>query len=164
MEQKKPITHITAGVIIGAISIAYTIILYLMNLMTNKALGFVSYAILLVGLIIFVNLYGNANNNRLSFGNLFAYGFKTTAIVALMFIVFIVIWNVLFPEYKEKGFEMARQQMEDQGKLSESQIDQGLDIARRFFWVFAIGATVLFMAIIGAIGSLIGAAITKKRP
>ncbi len=54
--------------------------------------------------------------------------------------------------------------MESQGKLSDDQIDQSLNIASKYFWLFAIGGTVLVFIIVGAIGSLIGAAITKKRP
>ena len=34
----------------------------------------------------------------------------------------------------------------------------------KYFWVFAIGGTMLMFVIVGAIGSLIGAAVTKKRP
>jgi hypothetical protein len=54
--------------------------------------------------------------------------------------------------------------MEENPNVSEDQIEQGIDIARRFFWVGLIGGTMFFMILIGAIGSLIGAAVTKKRP
>ena len=54
--------------------------------------------------------------------------------------------------------------MEKQGKLSESEIDKAMEMTRKFFNVFMIGGILLTYAIVGAISSLIGAAITKKRP
>ncbi len=37
-------------------------------------------------------------------------------------------------------------------------------MARKMFWVFTIGAIMLIYAIVGVIGSLIGAAATKQKP
>ena len=54
--------------------------------------------------------------------------------------------------------------MEEQGKMSDEQIDQAMSIGKRFFLPFAIGTIIFFYAVIGAISSLIGAAITKKKP
>jgi hypothetical protein len=164
MEEKKIITNIVAGIVISAILIVYSIVLTFLGLNANPALGWLTYLILLTGLIVFVNLYGNANNNQVSFGNLFAYGFKTTAAVTCIFILFLVIFNLIFPDLREKGFEIARQKMEERGNLTDEQIDQGLQIAKKFFWVGLIGGTLVVFAIVGALGSLIGAAVTKKKP
>ncbi|HEV8284115.1 MAG TPA: DUF4199 domain-containing protein [Chitinophagaceae bacterium] len=164
MEQKKPISHIVAGLILAAVLIIYSIGLTFLGLNANPALAWLTYLILIIGLIVFINLYGNANDNQVTFGNLFAYGFKTTAVVTCIFILFLVLFNLIFPDLREKGFEAARKQMEDRGKLTDEQIDQGLQMARKFFWIGLIGGTLFFFAIIGAIGSLIGAAITKKKP
>jgi len=100
----------------------------------------------------------------MTFGNLFAFGFKTSAVLTIIFILFLIIFNMLFPDLKEKGFEMMRGQLEEQGKISDSQIDDALEMGRKFFWPGLIGGTLLFFLIIGAIASLIGAGITKKKP
>jgi hypothetical protein len=60
--------------------------------------------------------------------------------------------------------EVARTQMESDGKLSEAQIDQAIGMTQKFFIPFAIGGVVIGYLILGAIGSLIGAAIAKKNP
>jgi putative Ca2+/H+ antiporter (TMEM165/GDT1 family) len=65
---------------------------------------------------------------------------------------------------KEKIFDMSRQKMEDNGKMSESQIDQAMEMARKFFIPFAIAGTLIGTLICGAIASLIGAAVAKKKP
>jgi hypothetical protein len=164
MEERKPITHVTAGLIMAALLVVYSIIIQFMGLTQQRSLGLLQYALIMVGLIYFINQYGKAHNYTLSFGNLFAFGFKATAVFTIINIVFLILFFLIFPDMKEKTFEIARQQMEDNPKLTEDQIEQGLDMARRFFWVGLIGGTMFFMILIGALGSLIGAAVTKKRP
>ena len=160
--EKKPISHLIAGIIIAGLIIVYTIILYFSGMQSNQALGWVSYGILILGVIFFVQAFGKANGYHLTFGNLFAYGFKISAFSALIFIAFIVLFNFIFPEFKEKIFETARQNMETQGKYTEDQINTGMEMTRKFFTVFIIAGSLFFFALFGAIGSLIGAAITKK--
>src|SRR5687768_116540 len=164
MEEKKPISHFVAGLIIAAILIIYSTILNYMELFQNQALGWVSYFILIGGLILFVNLYGKAKNNQVTFGNLFSYGFKATAIITLIMILYIVIFFMAFPEFKDKIMETAREGMEKQGKMTDDQIDQGLEMFERNFILFTGGGVLFMYLLLGAIGSLIGAAITKKQP
>jgi hypothetical protein len=103
-------------------------------------------------------------NYQPTFGNLFSYGFKTTAFIALIIIAFFVIFFLAFPDVKEKGFDMARQKMEEKGTFTQDQINQAMETFRKMFWIITIGGIMFIYAIVGAIGSLIGAAITKKNP
>ncbi|MFI5134017.1 MAG: DUF4199 domain-containing protein [Chitinophagales bacterium] len=163
MQQQKPISHFIAGAVIAGILIIFSCILYFAKLQ-DSGINWLQYLIILGGLIIFINLYGKALNNQVSFGNLFSYGFKTTAFFTLLVIIFTVIFLLIFPDLKEKGFEMARQKLENKGTLTEEEIDKAMELGRKMFWPFAIGGILLIYAIIGAISSLIGAAVTKKSP
>lgn len=164
MEQKKPISHLVAGLIIAAVLIVYTIILQFSKIMQTGIFAWIPPLIIVAGLVTFINIYGNAQKNQVSFGNLFSYGFKTTAVITLVIIFFTIVFFLIFPEIKTKMFETARQQMEERGNLTEDEIEKGLSTWQKMFWVFAIGGILLIYAIVGAIGSLIGAAITKKKP
>ena len=126
-------------------------------------MAWISYILMVAGLIFFVNQYGNALDNQVTFGNLFSYGFKTTALLALIMIAFTVILFSIFPDIREKMVEIARQRMEDRN-TPEDQIDKGIEMWQKMFWVLTIGGIILVYAIVGAIGSLIGAAVTKKKP
>jgi|SRR5690606_7758519 len=163
-EESKPISHITAGLLIAGALIVYSLILNFAGLGNDPSFGYITYAILIIGIIVVIGMHAKAHDNRMTFGNLFAFGFKTSAVITIIFILFLIVFNILFPDLKEKGFEMAREQLEEQGKMSDSQIDDALEMGRKFFWPGLIGGTLLFFLIIGAIGSLIGAAITKKKP
>ena len=163
MEQKKPMTHFVAASVIAAVLIVYTLILQLTGLWKNPSMAWISYLLMVAGLIIFIIQYGNALNNRVTFGNLFSYGFKTTALLALIMIAFTIILFLIFPDIKQKMVETARQRMEERN-TPDDQIEKGIEMWQKMFWVFTIGGIILVYAIVGAIGSLIGAAVTKKKP
>ena len=163
MEQKKPINHLIAGLIIAGVLIVFSFAMYFGGLQQSGA-GWLQYCIIIGGLMIFINLYGKAKDSQVGFGDLFAYGFKTAAFLTLIMIAFTVIFFLAFPEIKEKIFEITRQQMEKSGNLTDDEIEKKLGQLQSSFWVFTIGGVVLVYAIIGAIGSALGAAITKKKP
>ena len=78
-------------------------------------------------------------------------------------ILYLLLFPVIHPEFKEKSIQIARQELENNDKMQESQIESAIELMNKFFWVFAIGGSLLSNLIVGAIGSLIGAAVTKKR-
>lgn len=163
--ETKPISHITAGLSVAALIIILTIVFTAVGAGAgNQTAGPLTYLVVIAGLAFFVNRYGRSQQYTASFGNLFSFGFKSTAVITVVFVSFTIIFNLLYPEFGEKALEATRVQLEKQGQLSDTDIDAAVSMTKKYFWPFIIGSTVLGFAIIGAIGSLIGAAITKKRP
>ena len=107
--------------------------------------------------------YGKQVNYNSTFGNYFAHGFKTSAMVTILMIAFLVIFMTVFPEFKEKAMDEARKSMNSKN-LSEDQVEKALDITKKFFMVFLVGGALLGYLLFGAIASLIGAAVIKKDP
>ena len=165
MELKKPISSVVAGLIIaGLIIVVSTIFSMTGDGSSRPGGGWITYLIIFGGLILFINLYAKAKDNYVTFGELFSYGFKSTAMMTLVFLIFITILSFAMPEMKEKAIEAGRLEMEKQGKMSDGDIDKAMGLMEKYFWVFMAGASMLWFLIIGCIGSLIGAAVTKKRP
>jgi len=162
--EHKITTPVTKGIVISLFLIIISIATYFLNLMDNKGMQYVGYAIFIAGIIWSVNIYGKQINYNATFGNYFAHGFKVSAIVTVFMIIFTVIFILLFPEIKEKGIDAARKSMESKGNMSSEQITQALSFTERFFMVFVIGGALVFYLILGAIASLIGAGVTKKEP
>ncbi len=164
MKQKKT-SHIVKGVVIGLILIIYSTALYLSGQMMNKGLGYLSYVILIVGLIISGNIFSKENDGNVTFGNIFAHCFKANAIVTLL----VILWSflslkVIFPNMQDQMMDYTRKELEKAGTLSDEQISQSLAFMQKGFMVFMIGGAILGYAILGAIGSLLAAAIAKKNP
>ena len=163
MQEKKPISHIVAGLIIAGLLILLSIVTSIfMGTSARPGGGWINYIILIGGLIFFINQYGKAKNNYVTFGELFSYGFKATAVLTLIFVLFLVILAFTYPELKEKAIEATREQMEKQKNATDESVETGIEMVSKYFWAVMIGGMMLYFAFLGALGSLIGAAITKK--
>lgn len=163
MEQKVT-SSATKGLIISLLLIIYSLVLQFLDLSRNKSLGSIGLLILAGGIIWSTMIQSKQLDGNVTFGNLFAHGFKVTATVTAIVVVFSVIsLKFIFPEQADIALREARMDMESQN-LSDDQIDQALSITKKFFIPFAIGGIVFIYLVVGVVGSLIGASIAKKNP
>ncbi len=162
--EKKVTSHITKGLIISLILIVLSLISYFTDSQQASWSQWSQNIILFGGIIWACISFGNQMNNQVTFGNVFAHGFKVSAVITCISILFTIIFLLAFPEVKEKSLELARTEMEKAGNMGDEQIEQAIGMASRLFYVFAIGGIVFLYLIIGVIASLIGAAVTKKQP
>lgn len=155
------------GLIISLVLIAISVVITITvtDLQNMQKFGWLSYIVLIGGLAYGCMTHAKEKNGNVTFGNVFSFGFKTTAVITCIMVVFTILSvTILFPEMKDKAMEVARTQMEKDGNLSESQIDQALGMTQKFFIPFAIGGALIGYLFMGAIGSLIGAAVARKNP
>ena len=158
-------SHIVKGAILSAISIVLSVVVYVFNLYEMSWLSWINYAIFIGGLIYSAILYANQNNNNVTFGNVFAHGFKTTAVVIVITTLFTVLsTKVLFPDMIDKVLEMTRKQLEKNPQMTDEMIEQAVTMTKKFFLPFAIGGAIIGTGILGAIGAAIGAGVAKKNP
>jgi hypothetical protein len=158
-------SHIVEGVILSAISIVFAIVVYVFNLYEMSLLSYINYAVFLGGLIYGGILYANQNNNNVTFGNVFAHGFKTTAVVIVITSIYTILsFKVLFPDMLDKVLEISRKKMAENPKMTDEMIEQAMAMTKKFFIPFALGGTVIGTGILGAIGAAIGAGVAKKNP
>jgi hypothetical protein len=162
--KKQPISHLLAGAVIAGILILYSIFLLLSEQMANQKLSWFSYLMMVLALVYFVREHGKVNNHQLEFGQLFSYGFKATAFATILMLTFQVFFNMIFPEMKDKFIEIALEQMSADPRVTEEAMDVGIEIIKKTFWPLLIAGTLFGTMVVGLIGSLIGAAVSKKNP
>jgi hypothetical protein len=163
--ENKVTTPQVKGFVISLVLIIYGLIIYFVDQMEHPQLSYAQYAIFLVGIIWACTSYSKQLNANVTFGNLFAHGFKTTAVVTVIILVYTILaFKVLFPDMVDKSIEMTRQKMEADGKASDSQIEKTVSMMKDHFTLFAVVGVIIGFAIMGAISSLIGAAVAKKKP
>ena len=161
---KQITSHILKGAILGGFSILFSIIIYVFNLYTTQWLSFLSYAIFIGGIIYGNILFANQNENNVTFGNIFAHGFKTTAVVIVITVLYTVLSLFIFPDMVDKIIEISRTAMAKNPQMTDEMIEQGIAMTKKLFLPFAIAGAIFFTGFFGAIGSLIGAAVAKKNP
>ena len=152
------------GIMLSLILIVFSLVVQFMNMSQNKGLSAIGIILFFGGIIWSCIFYSKQMNANVTFGNVFTDGFKTSAAVAAIMIVFTVIsLKLLFPESIDKALEEVQANMSKQN-LSDDQIESGLNMTKKFFIPFAIGGAIIMYLLFGAIASLIGAAIAKKNP
>jgi len=158
-------THIVKGLILSAISIVFSIVMYVFNLFEYSWLSWINTAIVMGGLIYGNILFANQSNNNVTFGNLFAHGFKTTAVIIVITTAYTVLsFKVFFPDMIDTILEISRKKMLENPKMTDEMIEQAISMTKKFFIPFAIGGTILGIGFTGALASLIGAGVAKKNP
>jgi hypothetical protein len=163
--ENKITSHIVKGSILSIVTIVLGVIIYVFNLYEAAWLSYINYAILIGGIVYSCILFANESKNNVTFGNIFAHGFKTTSVLIVIVTVYTFLSvKFLFPDMQDKIIEISRKKMAQNPQLTDEMIEQGVNMTKKFFVPFAIGGAVIGNAFLGVIGSLIGAAAAKKNP
>jgi hypothetical protein len=137
----------------------------MINQSFNRALGYAGIIIIIVGLALAMKSYrDNVLDGILPFGKAFGFGVLIAVVSGLLGAIFTyLLYEVIDPGLQEKMLEYAADKMLESGRVPEAQLDQVLEISKKFmspvyltvsgFIVSCLGGTVL---------SLIMAAIFKK--
>lgn len=154
-------THMKYGLLTGIAMIVLGLILHVTGQSFQTWSQYVTYIPLLAGLILNAQAFAKANNHFVTFGNVFSSGFKACAIVTLIMLAWGVISLYIFPDMREKAMEIAEKSMAQRG-MSDEQIQEALEMTKKFFIPFMMGGILFSTMFYGAILSLIAAAIPKK--
>ncbi|HEY2728188.1 MAG TPA: DUF4199 domain-containing protein [Parafilimonas sp.] len=163
--ETKVTTHITKGLVISLLLIVLNLVGHVLNIDLESWFGWIAVGIFIIAIAWSVNIYGKQMNYNVTFGNLFAHGFKTTAVgICITFRYTLLSVYLIFPDsidrIVQKGMEKAIQDK----KMTEDQVQQSLPMIKKITTITIIAGSILGNAIVGAVGALIGAAITKKQP
>lgn len=164
MEEQQVTSHVFKGLIISLILIIFGLIVYFTDQITNQALGYVQYVILMAGVIYSCISFSNQKNGLVSFGEVFSHGFKTATVVAAITCIYSIIsLKFIFPEMIDIIMRESRKGMEEKN-MNDSDIENAMQMMKNNFIPFAIAGILFMFALIGAISSLLGAAVAKKKP
>lgn len=154
--------HLKYGIAAGVIIILLFVIYYLLGWSYEKDFKSWIPSICFMLLIVIAQFkHTKVVNGEVSFGNLFAKGFKTAAVATCIYVVFLIVFIWLNPGYKQGMLDISQQQMIDQG-LDMEEVKAGIKMAKEYFMASAISGAVLGELVLGLIASLAGAASAPK--
>ena len=162
--KKKVTTPVVAGIVVSLILIVLNIVLYFTGAYLQKWTQYFGGAVMLGGIIWAIVNHGNEKEHDVTFGNLFGFGFKVTAVIICLTLLYTILAGFLFPDIKQKVMEMARQNALSQPGVNEDQAEKGMEMFEKNYTLFMVIGLIFWDLIVGVIASLIGAAVGKKNP
>lgn len=162
--EKKITPHTTKGAIIVAVIILLDILLQLnYHPVTDGIRYLLRLIITFIGVLAACMVYSKQSGGNLEFGDVFAHGFKATTVVAFLMAVYTFIavkW--IYPAPTAAEMDAAVKAIELQGNaLHEEARQQALKAAANR-WIIYVSLSIFVSLIPGLLGSLAGAAATKK--
>ncbi len=154
------------GAILGIVLIVWSLLLYFLDLSTNRVLGYVSWLISIAIVFYAMKIYRDTvNQGILSFSNAFVIGLLVCIISGFISAVFAYIqFNFISPELIDKMVQISEEKLLSRG-MPDDMVEQSLEMSRKFMTPGLIAVMAFVMSVIlGAIMSLILAAIVKKEP
>ena len=154
------------GVIVGAVLILYSLLLFLLGMHTNKYLGYVGYVFLIAGMV-----WGTLEYRKKYLGGFMSYGkafmscFMTGLYAGLILGVYMYVFaQFIHPGFIQEMLDLSRQAMyESNANMTEEQVEQALEISAKFMSpvMMAVWAFVGYLFVSAIIG-LIAAIFLKK--
>ncbi|UCH13276.1 MAG: DUF4199 domain-containing protein [Bacteroidales bacterium] len=156
----------TYGAIIGFALIIYSVLLYIADLSLSRALGYVSYVIIIAGIFLSIKRFReNEPSDAIKYGKALGVGVLTCVFMGFIGAVFTYVhFKFIDPDLINKILEMTQDKLLDRG-LSEDMIEMQSEFMMKFMssGMMAVSAFINYI-FMGTVFSLILAAILKKEP
>ncbi|WP_291869215.1 DUF4199 domain-containing protein [Maribacter sp.] len=169
MEENKIKTSsfaVTYGLILGAVSVAFGLMLYSVDLHYKGGMmvGLVSMALTLIAIVFGIYQFKKANNTYMSFAQGLKVGVGIALIGGIVGIIFnLLMANVIDPDLMEKALEFQKSELLTNTKLTSEQVDAQLEMGKKFSTpTMQVLFGLLFSIVIGFVFSLIPALAMKK--
>ena len=166
MENKPSTLMITLGygVIIALALIVFSLVLYLLGLDKTPGLMYLSYVLLLAGIILVqINFRNKYQGGFIEYGKVFTIGMLTSLFLSIIVAIYtFVFFKYIDPGAMEESMALAEQKMIDRG-MSDMEVEQGMAMAEKFQSIgFYTAMALIGNFIIGIIFSLITSIFIKK--
>lgn len=168
MEENQPKVgkfSLNFGALAGVAGIIFSLMLYFADMHHERSFAIqgVQYLILAVFVVLAIIQFKKANSGYLSIVQAIKIG-PGVAVVSFILgmIYFLIFSNLIEPNFMEQAYELGKQQaIEQNPNLTAEQIEQSIEMQKKFFWVI-MAVFMMLSVIFGFIVSLIAGLIMKK--
>lgn len=160
------------GILFGIFMVLEFVLLYVLNIdpITNPTVGIIvnvlNYLVLPVALIYIGcdNYKKKLNNGFISFGESLKIGVTICLIAGLIYALFSIAFNLMFPEFMDEILRKTRQVMLQQNPdMTSQQLEMAMSMTKKFMSpALVVPVTVAMFSFIGLLYSLIIGAIVKN--
>ena len=152
------------GAILGLGLVVITLVMYLTDQTANPLFSVLTLVAMGVCLVFSMRDFRSMNGGYMAYSEGISVGALLSGVAGLLSAAFITFYNVVIdPTIQQRAFEKAREKLEEQGSLSDEQIDQAMELSQKFQSPgFAFIAGTFGTLIMGLLLSLIVAAFIRR--
>ncbi len=166
--ERKITSHIIKGAVIAAAYMTIDFVIQKKGGEVPIVARYLPMFVLAIGAITSCLVFSRQSGTVLRFGDVFAHGFKTTAVFAFLIAVYtFILIKYVFPP-TEKDIQAAMVSLQLQGNVMPAEARKMAEDASKNAWIISVSGALLVCVVAGALGSAtgagIGTAIAKKKP
>ncbi|MEO6315071.1 MAG: DUF4199 domain-containing protein [Chitinophagaceae bacterium] len=163
--EKKITSRVTKGVIITAILIALDLILQQRYHPVPEAVRYMPrLLVVFLGVLVSCLVFIRQSPQQSGFGEVFAHGFKTTAVIAFLMAAYTFIAvQFIYPAPGPEEMAAAVKAIEQQGNALQGEATQQAAQAAKNRWIIYVSISIFASLIPGLFGALMGAAAGRKK-
>lgn len=151
------------GIATGVVTIVLALIAHIAKQDTNNVVGWLLYLPILIGLILNAIAFSKANGGYVTYKNIYGSCFKQVMIMTIIMVAWTIIYIYAFPEMKEQYIERAHEEMLKQQGMTDDKVDMAMNLTKKMYTTIMISGSLFGNLILGALLSLIAAAIPPKK-
>lgn len=161
--ETKITSHIIKGITVVVVLIGLDLFLQKSGLQITTGLQYLPTLILVAGVAISCIIFAKQSATALKFADVFAHGFKTTAVIACLMAVYTFFAvKYIYPPPSAADIEATSKAIQQQGNTMPAEADRmALEGVKRM-WVLVVPKVIFVSLVSGLIGALAGAALAKK--
>ena len=163
MEATRKNAHLRPALFIALVMVAIHAWIHVKGQALNPVLLLAATLPMIVGIVFNVYQYAAANRDN-SFGNNFAYGFRISAVITVIMVLFVVIFFKAFPQYKDLLLEALLKSVNRKTSgMDDEAINKAVQDWDAHFLQRIVTIYIFLHLIAGTVASLLAAAIATRK-
>ncbi|MCY1719138.1 DUF4199 domain-containing protein [Prolixibacteraceae bacterium Z1-6] len=168
--EEKPVSlmksSLTYGIYLGIVSILLSVVIYVLGYSFEKWVAYAAYPVIIAGVVLAQLSYRKTLGGEMTYGQAFGVGVMTVIFSSVLSSVYTyLLYAVIDPSLIDQLRLATEQQIVEQGKVPEEQLDAVVNMMTKFQKPAIMAVLGIFGgALIGLVISLITAIFTKKNP
>jgi hypothetical protein len=157
--------NLNSGLILGLVGVVFTLLVWIMDLTFNKAVGYLFPLIAIFMMYYFIKSYrDNYLHGRITYGQSVGAGVIIYLYYSVIIAVFTyILYKMIDPDLTKKMLAFVEEQMRKSGRVPENAIDSAMAMQKKFYKPELIAPmSIMGNMFFGTILSLIVSIFTKK--
>ena len=152
------------GLITGIVMVLISILIFVAEGNFENNLQYITYSVYVGGILWTLMAFHNNATETRKFRSYFSEGFKCFVVVTLLMVLFTFIFMKLNPQLKEEMAKQSRLNLVNKGNYTPAEIDQRVEMARKYFVTMLISMAIFGYIIIGSLlTAIIGAILIRNK-